>query len=185
MKLGLSNMLHLYRTGLDSGLLVTEGGAWVRNSKAHTWTERERLQQMKAQSRHKGLFCVSTGTEREGLWREYYMWPYLRKGPISGQCKRVGTGENGQNRHFTRSRLIASSGPMVHPYLLAKWNLYYFPASQTSGPNSFTPRLSCSCPDGLYRKWNTDCIRKRIRRYRGRAIKCIHCTSKTEAASAL
>ena len=40
------------------------------------------------------------------------MWPYLRKGPISGQCKHVGTGENVQNWHFTRSWLIASSGPM-------------------------------------------------------------------------
>ena len=37
----------------------------MRNSKAHTWTERERLQQMKAHSRHKGLCRVSTGIERE------------------------------------------------------------------------------------------------------------------------
>ena len=36
------------------------------------------------------------------------MWPYLRKGPISGQCKHVGTGENAQNRRFT---------PQMWPYL--------------------------------------------------------------------
>ena len=46
----------------------------MRNSKAHTWTERERLQQMKAHSRHKGLCRVSTGTEREKGFGERWGW---------------------------------------------------------------------------------------------------------------
>ena len=50
----------------------------MRNSKVHTRTERERLQQMKAHSRHKGLCRVSTGTEREGLWRVLRLAQYSK-----------------------------------------------------------------------------------------------------------
>ena len=106
------------------------------------------------------------------------MWPYLRKGPISGQCKcgygrkcakstfhrpkcdhisekgpfrdnvNVGMGENAQNWHFTRSHgLLHHQDLWCIPYLLAKLETRTTFLHLKQGPNSFTPRLSCSCTD--------------------------------------
>ena len=68
-----------------------------------------------------------------------YMWQYLWKGPISGQCKHMGARQNSRETANSRNRRLLHHWKILCiPYLPAKFEIYTAFLRLKRGPNNFT-----------------------------------------------